>query len=165
MKQGLSIARFEPKYDAFLFTSLGDDRNGMPLAVASLLGRMNLDPWHEAAALAALPTDLAAQKLASLIDAMPDQLLTHPESATLAARLITLLPPLRESEAAGPAPITGTSTGAGAETSRGTFISAICFALFFILLLAAAFANASRVPAQSLTMPTPSLRDSGRPIS
>jgi hypothetical protein len=80
------------QYAAFLFEPLGDDRNGAPLALASILGRMNLDPWNEAASLAALPADVAAQKLASLIEAMPSQALTHPASNTLAERLIKLLP-------------------------------------------------------------------------
>lgn len=33
------------EFDAFLFASVGDDRNGLPFSIVSLLGRMDLDPW------------------------------------------------------------------------------------------------------------------------
>src|SRR6266403_2366696 len=92
MKQRVSMARPGREYEAFLFAPLGDDSKGTPLSVASILGRMSLDPWNEAASLAALPADVATRKLASLFEAMPNQRLEHPEAATLAARLIKLLP-------------------------------------------------------------------------
>jgi hypothetical protein len=49
-------------------------------------------PWQEAAQLAGLPGGTAAQRLASLIEALPDEPSAHPDSATIAARLIALLP-------------------------------------------------------------------------
>jgi len=140
MKQRVSIAHFGLEYDAFLFASLGDDRNGVTLAIASLLGRMNLDPWDEAASLAALPADVAAQRLASLIEAMPDQPLKHPESATLAARLIALLPAQPKSAASGRDPLAAT----GPKISRGPVIYVLWFAIFCLLLLGASFVNSSR---------------------
>jgi hypothetical protein len=143
MKQRASIAHFGLEYHAFLFAPLGDDRNGTPLAIASILGRMSLDPWHEAAALAALPADVAATKLASFIDAMPDWSLKHPGTAELAARLVKLLP----------APPTNPAVQArdliaatGAKRSRGLVVYAIWFAIFCILLLGASLANATRIP-------------------
>jgi hypothetical protein len=160
MKQGVAIAHFEPQYDAFLFASLGDDLSGMPLAVASLLGRMNLDPWHEAAALAGLPADVAAQKLATLIEAMPGQPLPHAEAATLAARLVTLLPSPRKSAAERRSSI----APAGALTNRGPLLYVLWFAILFILVLGAAFATPTPIPAQPVT-DTPSVTSPGRPIS
>jgi hypothetical protein len=94
MKKRASLSHPVLKYTAFLFEPLGDDRNGVPLALASILGRMSLDPWSEAASLAAMPAAAAAQKLASLIEAMPNNTLLRPESSTLAERLIKLLPVL-----------------------------------------------------------------------
>jgi hypothetical protein len=79
-------------YQAFLFEPLGEDRNGAPLALASILGRMSLDPWNEAALLAALPVDVAAKKLAAMMVALPDRLYSHLQSTTLAERLVKLLP-------------------------------------------------------------------------
>ena len=64
----------------------------MPLSVVSLLARCDVDPWLEAASLAAMPADAAARRLDSLIRALPDQPLTLPDSRTIATRLIALLP-------------------------------------------------------------------------
>ena len=144
MKQRASIAHFGLEYHAFLFAPLGDDRNGTPLAIASVLGRMSLDPWHEAAALAALPADVAATKLASFIDAIPDWSLKHPGTAELAARLIKLLP-------APPSPAVQARdliAATGAKRSRGLVVYALWFAIFCILLLGASLANATRTPNQ-----------------
>ena len=92
MKKRVSLSHPALQYTAFLFEPLGDDRNGVPLALASILGRMNLDPWSEAASLAAMPAAAAKQKLAALIEAMPIHSWVRPESNSLAERLIRLLP-------------------------------------------------------------------------
>jgi hypothetical protein len=92
MKTRASFSHPGLEYAAFLFEPLGDDRNGVPLALASILGRMSLDPWSEAASLAAMPTDAAARKLALFFEAMPNHALPRGESNTLAERLISLLP-------------------------------------------------------------------------
>ena len=92
MKKRASLSHPVLQYTAFLFEPLGDDRNGVPLALASILGRMNLDPWSEAASLAAMPAAIAKQKLAALIEAMPRHPSMRPESTTLVERLIMLLP-------------------------------------------------------------------------
>lgn len=83
------------QYAPFLFEPLGDDSNGAPLALASILGRMSLDPWKEAAALAALPAFEAVRKLASFLEAAPNHVLAATESNKLAERLIKLLPAQR----------------------------------------------------------------------
>jgi hypothetical protein len=80
------------QYTAFLFEPLGDDGHGVPLALASILGRMSLDPWSEAASLAAMPAAVAALKVASLIESTPNQGSMRPEYNKLAERLIGLLP-------------------------------------------------------------------------
>ena len=80
------------EFNAFLFSPIGEGRNGMPLSVVSLLARCDVDPWLEAASLAAMPADAAVRRLDSLIRALPDQPLTLPDSRTVATRLIALLP-------------------------------------------------------------------------
>lgn len=79
-------------YDAFLFASIGEDRNGMPLSVLSALARQDVDPWQEAAQLARLPGILAARRLRSRIEALPGRSSAIADPATLAARLLKLLP-------------------------------------------------------------------------
>lgn len=51
----------------FLYASVGDEQNGMPLSVISALTRLGVDPWDEAARLAAVPKALAAGALAPMI--------------------------------------------------------------------------------------------------
>jgi hypothetical protein len=92
MKRRVSHSPLGSEYDKFLFAPIGDDRNGMTVSVVSLLGRMDLDPWEEAATLAGLSAESAAQKLAVLLRALPDQSPLKPDPDVAAARLIALLP-------------------------------------------------------------------------
>ena len=80
------------EFDKFLFAVIGDDRNGMRLSVVSVLARVDLDPWQEAATLAGLSEELAAQRLAPLLAALPQPTLQQTSAATMAARLVALLP-------------------------------------------------------------------------
>jgi hypothetical protein len=123
------------QYTEFLFEPLGDDRNGVPLALASILGRMSLDPWSEAASLAALPADVAARKLASLIEAMPNHSLPRLESNTLAERLIRLLPRRSNPTNAATAPL----VDAGGTKRRPLVTYLVWIALFCLLSVAAIF--------------------------
>ena len=85
-------SRLGSEFNVFLFSPIGEDRNGLPLSVVSLLARRDLDPWQEAASLAAMSADAATRRLDSLIRTLPDQPLTLPDSRTIATRLIALLP-------------------------------------------------------------------------
>ncbi len=64
----------------------------MPLTVLSTLARLDLDPWQEAARLAGAPGQIATERLASLITSLPGRPSTLPDSRTIAATLIALLP-------------------------------------------------------------------------
>jgi hypothetical protein len=64
-----SLLHSEP--NDFLFASVGDEQNGMPLNVISALTRLGIDPWEEAARLAALLKALAAEALAPVIARLP----------------------------------------------------------------------------------------------
>ena len=92
MTNSASISVLGSEFDDFLFASIGDDRNDMPLSVLSALARSDIDAWQEAAELARLPDEIAIQRLALLIAALPDWPSMHPDPRTIAARLITLLP-------------------------------------------------------------------------
>jgi hypothetical protein len=80
------------EYNDFLFAPIGEDRNGMLVSVLSGLARSDVDPWQEAAKLAALPGETATQRLASLIGALPDRVALYPDTRTIAVRLVALLP-------------------------------------------------------------------------
>lgn len=135
MKMRASFSHPGVEYTAFLFEPLGDDRNGVPLALASILGRMSLDPWSEAASLAAMPADAAARKLVLFIEAMPNQALPRVESNTLAERLIRLLPKRPDPAA----PATQPLADARATERRPLFRYLVWLALFCVLLIAARF--------------------------
>jgi hypothetical protein len=73
----------------FLFASLGDEPNGMPLSVISALTRLGVDPWEEAARLAALPKDPAAEALAPMLARLP---IGRSDEMAVAHQLVKLLP-------------------------------------------------------------------------
>lgn len=64
----------------------------MRLSVVSAMARMNLDPWEEAARLAALPTSDAEENLVSTLNLLPCHPQKPSETEILASRLVALLP-------------------------------------------------------------------------
>src|SRR5438270_8380898 len=80
-----------PKFDSFLFASIGEG-NGPPLSVVSALARLDIDPWKEAEALARMSRNEAKQRLASLIASLPDRATFGSSTEVIASRLVALLP-------------------------------------------------------------------------
>ena len=78
-------------FDAFLYAAIADDANGMPLTMVSALARRGVDPWDEAADIAAMSRDSATEKVSSLLSGVPHGPLPGADTATLAARLVELL--------------------------------------------------------------------------
>jgi hypothetical protein len=76
----------------FLFASVGDQQNGMPLNVVSALTRLGVDPWEEAARLAALPKALAAEALEPMIARLPIFRRLQSDNLVISWRLVELLP-------------------------------------------------------------------------
>jgi hypothetical protein len=92
MTLATATSAFESRFDRFLYAAVREDPDGTPLTVLSVLARLDIDPWKEAARLAQLPGEAAARALALLISALPKGSATPSDSETIAARLITLLP-------------------------------------------------------------------------
>lgn len=135
MNPPASTSRLKTEFDDFLFAPLGEDRNGLPLSIASLLGRMDLDPWHEADTLAGLPAEAAVHRLASLLAALPAASLKEADPDTMASRLIALLPRRTDSNARSPV----ASVNVGSAAHPRVVISAILFAIYLIWLLGSSF--------------------------
>jgi hypothetical protein len=76
----------------FLFATVGQEQNGMPLNVVSGLTRLGLDPWEEAGRLAALPKALAAEKLAPIIARLPVDRPEPSDNLAISRLLVELLP-------------------------------------------------------------------------
>jgi hypothetical protein len=72
MTRCLSLSPLGSKFDAFLFAPIGEDSNGMLLSVVSVLARLGVDPWLDAAELARVPEETAALRLAGFITTLPD---------------------------------------------------------------------------------------------
>jgi len=85
----------------FLFASVGDQQNGMPLNVISALTRLDVDPWGEAARLAALPKALAADALEPLIAQLPILRRQQSDNLAISQRLVELLPNPRQAPTRG----------------------------------------------------------------
>jgi hypothetical protein len=56
-----------PEYDAFLYTVVCNEKNGMHLTMASAIARSGEDPWKEAARISKLQKEAAFGVLARLI--------------------------------------------------------------------------------------------------
>jgi hypothetical protein len=82
-----------PEFDTFLFASVGDEVDGVPLSVLSALSRLGLDPRDEAARLSRLTKEAAAEQLARMIARLSDQRWTLSEARRIAGGLIERLPP------------------------------------------------------------------------
>jgi hypothetical protein len=97
MSSNNRVAAITSEFDDFLYASIDDDFNGMPLSMLSALARLNVDPWEEAGRLARMPRDLAIGALATLLAALPQGLAERPDSGSLARRMVALLPQQAES--------------------------------------------------------------------
>jgi hypothetical protein len=135
LKAPAAAPRFGSEFDAFLFSPIGDDRNGMPLRVVSLMARRDLDPWQEAARLAAMPADAATRRLDSLIRGLPDQPLTLPDSGTIAIRLIALLPRWTDPHIRSPGKQGKPADAAALALSRRTTVVAMIVLICMMLLI------------------------------
>jgi hypothetical protein len=92
MMSAATTARLGREFDKFLYASVGDDNNGMPLTVLSALARMDVDPWEEASKLTQLPQESAVTQFASLLGALRNPPVAGLDPARIAAPLIALLP-------------------------------------------------------------------------
>jgi hypothetical protein len=137
-----SSLRPGPEFDDFLFAPVGEDHNGLPLSIVSLLGRLDLDPWLEAASLAEQPAEAAVKRLAALLTALPVPSLQQADPGTMAARLIALLPGRIDPKARPPVP----SVKVTAATFPRVVMSAILFVIFLILLIGRSFGSTRRDP-------------------
>jgi len=85
-------APLRPDLDDFLFAAVGEEINGAPLSMISVLTRLGLDPWDEAGRLASLGKQEAIDRLAQIIARLPDAPWPALEATRIAGGLIELLP-------------------------------------------------------------------------
>lgn len=130
-------------FDDFLFAPVGIDSDGTPVTLLTVLARLGVDPWEEAAELAHLSREPAMQRLASRLEAMPNGPATAADTVSIATRLIALLhraPPRKE-------PLSGVHEPPGTTSvSKGRSL-AFYWLIGIVFLLVAQWALSSR-PAQ-----------------
>jgi len=136
-------AMLRKDFDEFLFAPVANDANGVPVTLLTVLARLGVDPWEEAAALAHLSREPAMQRLASRLESMPNASVSAEETVTIVTRLIALLhrAPMRKAAS----PEAPQSPGAVKSLKR---VSPAIYALIgLISMLLAQWALTSR-PAQ-----------------
>jgi len=82
-----------PECNDFLLAIIDEAPNGTQLTVLSALAQANVDPWEEAARLSEMSKGTAEKALVSVFDRVPGRNWSRSEEATIAARLVKLLPP------------------------------------------------------------------------
>jgi hypothetical protein len=87
-----SVPYLTRQFDDFLFARIDEESDATPLSVLSVLARLGVDPWAEAAKLAQLPRLSAAERLAAFIAATPGAPSGYLSAKTVCERLIDLLP-------------------------------------------------------------------------
>jgi hypothetical protein len=133
MARSALYSQLGSEFDAFLFSPIGGERNGMLLSVLSALARLNVDPWQEAATLALLPGETATQRLAALIAALPDEPSAHRDPRTIAAGLIALLPRRAESNTPSRETLRGVGAGINSQTVRWLILVNATFLTFMVV--------------------------------
>jgi len=123
-----SYLPLRPELDGFLFATVGEEQDGMPLSVISALTGLGLNPWDEAARLSSLERRDAVEQLIPTIARLPGDRWTPPQIRQIALDLIELLPSTKPGRAAGDA-----GPPAGAKTAPSLTFWLVC-----LLLVAAA---------------------------
>lgn len=164
MTRSASVWHLGSEFNAFLWAPIGAGRNGMLLSVLSALARADVDPWQEAAKLAGLPREVATERLASIIAALPDGLSGGLEPKSIAARLIALLPQQGSSDIV----LRGTLAAAGATTKSSivVYLISLAFVLGFQYIMAShqqpSQADHARVSSSSIDSLPGSAAESGQ---
>ncbi|TDU26803.1 hypothetical protein DFR24_3834 [Panacagrimonas perspica] len=160
-----SSASVDRAFDSFLQASVDEDREDRLLSVLSALARLDLDPWKEAAELAALPTAAAIERLTGLIASLPDASATPRDAAGIAARLVTRLPssqrapidseeqPEPAGDSAEPSAPFDSDPDEGRGPSRWYSGPLLSIALVFVVILLAFSIFSGRAPYDLFTPP------------
>lgn len=82
----------DPAFEHFLGAAVGNDGHGTSVSVLSMMARLDVDPWDEAAALASMNNAPAIKRLETLMVRFQDVRLSAPDRSNLARTLLAVLP-------------------------------------------------------------------------
>lgn len=91
----------DPAFEQFLGAAVGEDGHGASVSVLSMLARLDLDPWDEAADLSTMKDAPAMKRLEALMVRFQDVTLAASDRSKIARTLLAALP--RRDTSAGPA--------------------------------------------------------------
>ena len=126
MPAGGILYPHSPEFDRFLQAFVGEDRNGNAVTVLSALARLDLEPWEEAAVLAALENKAAGSRLEMLLSQFRDVPSLKQDCASVARKLTRLLPKRRKRL---------TTVSGGAENGPANLTGLIWVALTILFLI------------------------------
>ncbi len=92
----------DPAFESFLGATVGEDGHGASVTVLSMLARLEVDPWVEAADLAALKGVPARKRLDDLLKRFKDVKVGAAERGSIVSDLLSKLPQSAEAVAALP---------------------------------------------------------------
>ncbi len=130
MTSSPSVAYLTREFDDFLFARIDEGSDETPLSVLSMLARLDVDPWEEAAKLARLPRAAAAKRLVDFIAATPGTASLNLKAVS--DRLLDLLP---ASVSAGILPRRNYGAQAIRRSSFGTWLVVIAVILGLSLIV------------------------------
>ena len=122
-----------PEFDAFLFAPVGEEVDGIPLTVLSALSQLGLEPRDEAARLAHLTREAAADQLARMIAGIYDRRWSASETWKIASGLVERLP-MSGGGAKDHRPAPSTRPATGFVTPSAWIYLAMALAMFVSLI-------------------------------
>jgi membrane glycosyltransferase len=111
----------------------------------TLLARLDLDPWQEAARLAALAPEAAALTVTSVLEALPNASFNPRDNVSLAGRLVAMLPRATVAHGTMLQSLFATS----GQTATRWRESVLFLAIYLIVMLATQFAMTNIDPNHS----------------
>jgi hypothetical protein len=128
-----AFSLLQSEFNAFLYAPIGEESNDSVLSVLSALARLGLDPWQESARLAQLSTDMATERLTSIVAGLPNGRWAQSDVAAIAVRLIQLLPAKRAAPSLSRAPADAQYPEAR-SVARALFVAVLGGSMLFAAL-------------------------------
>jgi len=158
------FAPLGPEFQPFLQSKLWEEKNEMWLTMLSALARLDIDPWQEAAELAALPKIWAEKRLAERLGRLPGAPAAFLEVDALCGRSVNLLPQTPRLAKVGPAPAAQTKSRLLGLASVYILIGASVTVVYMLSLSAAALPQKGAPVAPAIQpLSAPAVLDTGKP--
>ena len=123
----------DPVFARFLAAPVGEDGKGTSVTVLSMLARLDVDPWDEAADLTKMPEATARQRLEALLERFKDVPTLVSDRGRVALNLLAFLPRQAKTASASSGPSSGVA--GEARTSLPFFGAPLYWVIGTILVI------------------------------